>query len=84
MTKTLADALPVRDVHESQGVGGVLEDAVSWAELEYLVETRQIATLHLAGVTFVSLVGVAAYLERHADALAGDSMGPLRTPRSTR
>ena len=26
MTKTLADALPVRDVNESQGAGGVLED----------------------------------------------------------
>lgn len=84
MTKTLADALPVRDVNESQGAGGVLEDSVGLAELEYLVETRQIATLHLAGLTFISLAGVAAYLERHADALARDSVGPLHTSRSAR
>lgn len=84
MTKTLADALPVRDVQESQGGGGVLDDSISLAELEYLVETRQVPTVQLAGVRFVSLAGVAAYLERHADALARESAGPLHTLRSAR
>ncbi len=84
MTKTLADALPVCEVHESQVAGGVLDHSISLAELHYLVETRQVPTVQLAGVPFISLTGVAAYLERHEVAHDGDSTGSLLTRRIAR
>lgn len=45
----------------------IADDCVSIAEINYLIQTRQIDYIILAGNTMVSLAGLCAYLERHAD-----------------
>jgi hypothetical protein len=63
--------------------GGVRGAAgtIGLAELQYLVETRQVPAVGLGGVTFVSLPGVVAYADRHGAGLGG---APSRVVRGTR